>query len=163
MLLETPGKWWTLTKKLCFIERSKRNLMRSIYIRGVFEWPELIMATTNSLSHQNLGKRNARSLREKGLPYGEVLKKFLVEPYMVKTAGSPPGKVNQALQKGSTRNDCLTREYWRVPISDWSSTKRTEQRFVKEVSKSRVHCSLSSWRLASMWGKFNSMPMNSST
>ena len=156
MLSETPGKWWALTKKLCFIERSKRNLMRSIYIRGVFEWPELIMATTNSLSHQNwVGlPEKFRSLREKGLPYGEVLKKFLVEPYMVKTAGSPPGKVNQALQKGSTRNDCLTREYWRVPISDWSSTKWTEQRFVKEVSKSRVHCSLSSWRLASMCVKF---------
>ena len=56
-------------------------------------------------------KRNTRSLREKGLPYGEVLKKFLVEPYMVKTAGSPPGKVNHTLQKGSTRNDCLTHEY----------------------------------------------------
>ena len=35
----------------CFIERSTRNLRRST-IWGVFEWPVLIMATTNSLSHQ---------------------------------------------------------------------------------------------------------------
>ena len=35
----------------CFIERSTRNLRRST-IRGVFEWLELIMAITNSLSHQ---------------------------------------------------------------------------------------------------------------
>ena len=52
MSLETPGTWWALTKELCFIESSTRNLGGSI-VQGVFEWPELIMATTNSLSHQN--------------------------------------------------------------------------------------------------------------
>ena len=46
---------------------------------------------------------------EKGLPHGQVLKKFLVERYMVKTARNPPGKVNHSLKKGSPRNDRLTR------------------------------------------------------
>ena len=82
---------------------------------------------------------------------------------MVKTTRNPPGKVNHALQKGSTWNNCLTHAYWRVPISDWSSNKWTEQCFVKEVSTSRVRCSLSLGRLASMCVEFNSMPINLST
>ena len=52
MPLETPGTWRALTKKLCFMEISTKNLTKSM-MRGAFEWPWLIMATTLSLSHQN--------------------------------------------------------------------------------------------------------------
>lgn len=51
MSLDTPGTWCALTKKLCFMEVRVRNL-RSI-MRGALEWPELMIATTDSLSHQN--------------------------------------------------------------------------------------------------------------
>ena len=50
--LSTPGTWRARTKKLCFIEMRTKKRTRSI-TRGAFEWPELIIATTLSLSHQN--------------------------------------------------------------------------------------------------------------
>ena len=50
--LETPGTWRARTKKLRFIDMRTRNLRRSM-IRGAFEWPEFMMATTDSLLHQN--------------------------------------------------------------------------------------------------------------
>ena len=50
--LETPGTWRARTKKLCFMEIKTKKRTKSI-ILGALEWPEFMMATTLSLSHQN--------------------------------------------------------------------------------------------------------------
>ena len=39
-------------KKLCFIERRTKKRSKSM-MRGALEWPEVIIVTTDSLSHQN--------------------------------------------------------------------------------------------------------------
>ena len=51
----------------------------------------------------------------------------------------------------------------KVPISDCNSTRRTERRLAKELSKSWARQSLSSGSLASIRVESSSIPMNSST
>ena len=81
---------------------------------------------------------------------------------MVKTAGNPRVRLIMRWRKVLARMTTLHTN-WRLPISDWSSTKRTEWRFVKEAGKSHVRCSLSSGSCASMRMESNSMPINSNT
>ena len=81
---------------------------------------------------------------------------------MVKTAGNPRVRLIMRWRRVLPKMTTL-RTKWRLPISDWSSTKQTEWRFVKEASKSRVRCSLSSGSHASMRMESNSMPINSNT
>ena len=99
---------------------------------------------------------------EKGLPHGQVLKISLLSGIWWKRLGIPRVRLIIRWKKVLPGTTAL-HAHWRVTIRSWSSTKRTERPFVKEVSKSRVRCTLSSVRRASMRVESNSMPINSST
>ena len=178
-------------------------------IRGAFEWPWLIMATTLSLSHQNcrplpensgyhraqattigkkllpldtdatlpaevhapwpsalkpfatkittktdrtrrvgkqfeVGGRCYSGIKKKGptvplvkkyLPHGNVPREFAVQADMMKTARDP--RVRLIIRCRNIRPGTTTLQAnWRVPIRDWSSTRRADRRDLKDKSKS---------------------------
>lgn len=67
---------------------------------------------------------------KEGFPHIKVLEKFFVKMDEMETVVYAPGKVDHTLQKVLPGTTAL-QVNCRVPISDWSSIKRTEPRPVK--------------------------------
>ena len=82
---------------------------------------------------------------------------------MVKTVVYAPSKVDHIRCRKVLPGTTALQVNCRVPMRDWSSSKRTDRRLVKEFKSARVRRSLSSGNRASIRVLSSSISMNSRT